>query len=177
VLVLGLGGGSAARVARALAPRARIVGVERDGEVLAAARQAFELDDLDLEVVHDDARAFLACERRRYDLVIDDVFVGRGWHVRKPDWLPEPGLDRMRARLAVGGLLVCNAIDEARAVGTALRRRLPACVGVDIAGYDNRIWVGGPTGLDARSLRRAAATEPLFAETLPRLRMRTWTAR
>src|SRR5262245_40311268 len=46
VLVLGLGGGSAARVARALAPRARIVGVERDPAVLSAALRWFDLDDL-----------------------------------------------------------------------------------------------------------------------------------
>ena len=46
VLLLGLGGGSAARVVRALAPRARIVGVEIDPAVVKAARRWFDLDAL-----------------------------------------------------------------------------------------------------------------------------------
>jgi spermidine synthase len=56
VLVLGLGAGSAARLVRALAPRARIVGGERSAEVLRAARRHFGLDALGVEVVHADAR-------------------------------------------------------------------------------------------------------------------------
>src|SRR5262245_52444627 len=44
VLVLGLGGGSAARALRALAPRAEIVGVESDARVIAAARRFLALD-------------------------------------------------------------------------------------------------------------------------------------
>ena len=45
VLILGLGGGSAARVVRALAPRAEIVGVEFDADVVRAAREHFDLED------------------------------------------------------------------------------------------------------------------------------------
>src|SRR6185295_2505995 len=43
VLVLGLGGGSAARLVRAIAPECRVVGVESSAEVLDAARRWFEL--------------------------------------------------------------------------------------------------------------------------------------
>ena len=46
VLILGLGGGSVARVVRALAPRAKIVGVEMNGAVLRAARRHLDLDAL-----------------------------------------------------------------------------------------------------------------------------------
>ena len=46
VLLLGLGGGSAARVVRALAPRAQIVGVEIDPSVVRLARHWFDLDEL-----------------------------------------------------------------------------------------------------------------------------------
>ena len=51
VLILGLGGGSVARIVRALAPRAEIVGVELDSEVVGAAREHFDLDDLRIRVV------------------------------------------------------------------------------------------------------------------------------
>jgi len=173
VLILGLGGGSAARLVRALAPRAAITGVEHDAEVLRAARRHFGLDALGLQVVRGDARVHLQCTHRRFDLIIDDVFVGRGLRVRKPDWLPEPGLGLAAARLAPGGLLVSNALDEARAVAASLRSRFPGRLCLQIEDYDNRILVGGPEGLDARALRSAARSEPILAATLPRLRIAT----
>ena len=71
VLLLGLGGGSAARVARALAPRARIVGVEIDPSVVRLARRWFDLDALGIEVVVEDARAYLEKCPRRFDAVLE----------------------------------------------------------------------------------------------------------
>src|SRR5690606_16904976 len=65
VLILGLGGGSAARLVRAIAPSAQVVGVELDPAVIDAARRHFELDALGVEVVLDDARRVLERERRR----------------------------------------------------------------------------------------------------------------
>src|SRR4029453_19557369 len=44
VLILGLGGGSAARLGRAVAPRAHVVGVGDDRRVIPVARRAFSLD-------------------------------------------------------------------------------------------------------------------------------------
>ncbi len=173
VLVLGLGGGSAARLLRALAPDARIVGVERDAGVLRAARRHFDLGALGLEIVQADAREFLARERRRFDLVIDDVFVGSGRAVHKPDWLPEPGLAAASRRLAPGGLLVSNAIDEAVGVARWLGERFARVLALRVAGYDNCVLVAGPRSLSARGLRAAVAAEPLLAPTLPRLRLTT----
>jgi len=173
VLVVGLGGGSVARVIRALAPGARIVGVEYSRDVLAAARRWLDLDALGLEVVVGDAHRYLARSRRRFDLVVEDVFVGRGRNVHKPDWFPEPGLGLAAARLAPGGLLVSNTIDEFPAMSRALRRlcRTRVCIGVE--DFDNRVLVGGGAALSARSLRAAVRREPILAATLPRLSFRT----
>lgn len=173
VLVLGLGGGSAARLVRALAPRARIVGVESSGEVLEAARRWFDLDGLGVEVVHADARRYLRRSRASFDLVIEDVFVGESRSVRKPAWLPDPGVAAAVRRLRRGGLLVCNSIDETSRVQRSLRAHFPSTVRIAVEGYDNVIVVGGPTGLAARSLRTAVAGHPLLARTLPRLSFRT----
>ena len=173
VLVLGLGGGSAARVARCIAPRARIVGVERSAEVLRAARRWFDLDALDLEVVRADARSYLATTRRCFDAILEDVFVGRSRAVHKPDWLPEPGLARAARRLRRGGVLVSNAIDEAPAVVRVMRELFPATLRIDIEDYDNHIVVGGPGVVSGRALRAAAAAHPVLRATLGRLSFRT----
>jgi spermidine synthase len=173
ILVLGLGGGSAARLARALAPDARIVGVELDPAVVEVARARLDLDAVGAEVVLADARDFLARERRRYDAILEDVFVGRGDAVHKPDWLPDPG-HRLAARLlAPGGVLVSNALDEAPRVARLLRRLFPALVRIEVEDFDNRILAAGPRGLSAPALRRAAGADPVLRDTVPRLRFRT----
>jgi spermidine synthase len=173
VLVLGLGGGSAARLVRAIAPDSRVVGVESSAEVIDAARRWFELDALDLEVVHGCARQYLRRCRTRFDLVIEDVFVGEGRAVHKPEWLPLPGLAGAARLIHRGGLLVSNALDEARDVARAMRSLFPATVRIGIEDYDNVVVVGGPSALSAVGLRAAAAGHPLLRATLPRLSFRT----
>lgn len=172
VLIVGLGGGSAARVVRALAPRAGIVGIERSREVLDAARRWLDLDALGVDVVVDDARRWLAGSRRRFDVVIEDVFVGRGRGVHKPDWLPEPGLELAARRTRAGGLVVSNALDESAAVGRTLRRLFPGVLRLELADYDNRIWVGGPRILSGRGLRAAVDGHGLLAAAAVRISFR-----
>jgi spermidine synthase len=172
VLLLGLGAGSAARVARALAPGARIVGVEIDPEVVRLAREHFELDALGVEVVQADASAFLARSRERFDAVLDDVFVGSGRAVHKPAWLLAGGLAAAAARVAPGGLLASNALDEAPAVARGLARHFPRVVSIGIEDYDNRVLVGGPPGLSGRALRAAVARSPVLSPSLPALSFR-----
>jgi SAM-dependent methyltransferase len=172
VLILGLGGGSAARLLRAIAPRARLVGVERDRQVIRAARRWFDLDALALEVVESDALAYLRRARRRFDLVIEDVFVGRGRALRKPEGLTHPGLALAARRCAPGGLVVCNTLDESGAVARALAGLFPALLCVEIEDYDNRVLVAGPAGLCARGLRAAVTSHPILSRSAARLRFR-----
>ena len=175
LLVLGLGGGSVARVLRALAPRAQIVGVERDPEVLRVAKRRLGLSALGVEVVEADARVYLARLQRRFDLIVEDLFVGSGRAVRKPDWLAGGALARLAGRLAPGGLLVSNSLDEAPATARVFAERFPATLCLAVRGFDNRVLVGGSAPCTAAALRRALAREPLLAGMLPRLRVRTLT--
>lgn len=170
-LILGLGGGSVARVLRSLAPAATIVGVEIDPDVVAAARARLGLDALGVDVVVGDALSVLRAERRRFDLVVEDAFVGPTRTIRKPDGFPEPLLALAARRLARGGLLVSNTIHEGPDVAAALRAHAPALLAIHVRGYWNRILVAGP-GLDAAALRRAAAAEPVLARSLPALSIR-----
>lgn len=177
VLILGLGGGSVARALRAVVPCVHIVGVESNGEVLRAARRWLDLDELGVEVVEADARAYLTRARRRYDLVVEDVFVGRGRGVRKPDWLPRPGLELARARLAPGGLLVANTLDDSRDVAAELRRLFQARLAIGVEDYDNRIFVAGRRPLSAHVLRAALCADPVLRVSVPRLSLRTLATR
>jgi len=172
VLILGLGGGSAARLVRTIAPRAHVVGVEFDRDVIEAARRHFDLDALGVEVVCDDARAVLAREHRRFDLVIEDVFVGHGRNVRKPDWLPIPVLALAAKRVAAGGVLVSNSIDEAPSVRRAMRSLYAHAIELSVRGYDNRIYAGSTRALDARTLRTAMKADPTLASALAKLSVR-----
>jgi spermidine synthase len=172
VLILGLGGGSAARIARAIAPAAHVVGVEYDPAVVAAARRHFDLDALGVEIVCGDARDVLRRERRRFDLVIDDIFIGAGRAVHKPAWLPLPYLPLAAKRVAPGGVLVSNSIDEARAVRRAMRALRPHVLELRIDDYDNRVFAGSTAALDARALRAAIAASPALAPTLAKLSVR-----
>jgi spermidine synthase len=173
VLLLGLGAGSVAAAVRALSPAALIVGVERDREVLRAARRHFGLDRHRVEIVADDAFAYLRRERRRFDLVIEDVFVGSVRRVRKPDGLLDEGYSLIRRRLAGGGLAVANTIHETPAIVRALRPFGPV-VSLDVHGYWNRVVVAGRDVPAPRILRGRLAAHGPLAPVLPRISVRGW---
>ena len=176
VLILGLGAGSSARLLRRLAPEALIVGVEMDGEVLAAARQAFGLDALGLELHVADARDVLASERRRFDLVIEDVFVGNARSVRKPDWMLRGGLARAWKLVAKGGLLAVNTIHEGVRVRRVLERFGQPILAIGIRDYWNRILVTGEPLPDASEFRRRVGAEPELRESLRAFEIETVSA-
>lgn len=173
IAILGLGGGSVARVVRALAPRAELVGVEISARVLRTARRVFGLDALGVRTVRADARDWLRAASEPFDAILDDVFVGCGPRVRKPSWHGDEGLSLMAGRLAPGGLLVTNTLDEWRGVAEAVRVRFPAALLIEVDDYDNRIVVGGPAGLTGRRLRIAAAADPLLGPSCRAFRFRS----
>jgi len=160
VLVLGLGGGSAARVLKALAPEATMVGVERDRDVVETARRDFGLDGLGMEVVLDDAQHYLERGRRRFDLIVEDIFVGSARTVRKPDWLIQEGLALATEQLARSGILVCNTIDETRRVTRTLQALFPSVVALRHEEYVNTILAASREPLSGRQLRALAGRHP-----------------
>jgi len=181
VLLLGYGGGSAARIVRALCPRAKITGVELDPDVIEAARRHFDVQGLGVDLHCSDARIFLEqaarrCQKEpqaRYDLILEDVFIGRGDAVRKPDWIPAPGHDWARRCLGRGGILVSNTLDEASRVQSALRRSFRSVLQITVEDYDNRILVASDAPLSARGLRQQLTAEPLLKDSLEVLTFRT----
>ena len=172
VLVLGLGGGSVARALRALRPDARIVGVERDPQVLRAARRHFGLDGLGVELLAVDARQYLASETRRFDLVVEDLFVGPARAVRKPEWLLPEGYPRIGRRLRSGGIVSTNTIHETPAVVEAMGAFGGRLVSLEVRDHWNRILLCGRGLPPPRELRRRLERHPGLARVMGRLAVR-----
>jgi spermidine synthase len=129
LLLLGLGGGTAADLYRRLYPNAGVVGVELDAAIVEAGRKwlGVRLDGVD--VVIDDARMFVAAEAAlapgRYDVVILDAFQFPyvPFQLATAEFFAS-----VRSCLAPGGVLMVNAgrYGEGRDVVHAIARTLAA---------------------------------------------------
>ncbi len=172
VLLLGVGGGSVARALHALDARAEIVGVEYDPEVLRLARRHFGLGALGLELVVDDALDYLTRERRRFDLIVEDLFIGPSRSVRKPPWLLGEGYRLIRKRLRTGGIVVSNTIHETPAVIDAMRPLGAPIVSFDVRGHWNRIVAAGRDLPPAREIARLFRGTPQLARPSRKLSFR-----
>lgn len=173
VLLLGLAAGSVGRAVRALDPDAVIVGVERDREVLRLARRHFDLDRLEIDLVVGDALEYLRRERRRFDLIVEDLFVGPSRSVRKPDWLLGEGYRLIRRRLRAGGYVASNTIHEMPAIVRAMRPIGGRIVSLDVRGHWNRVTVCGRHLPPPAGLRRALKARDETSRVLGRLALRT----
>ena len=172
VLLLGLAAGSVGRAVRALDPAAEIVGVELDREVVRLARRHFGLDGLGIELVVGDALEFLRTDRRRFDLIVEDLFVGPSRSVRKPEWLLGEGYPLIRRRLRRGGYVVSNTIHETPAIVRAMRPFGGRIVSLDVRGHWNRVTVCGRDLPPPRVLRAALAARAETGRILGRLALR-----
>jgi spermidine synthase len=74
VLLLGCGAGTVLVLLRRVVPEAELLAVEIEPRVVALARERFGLDALGAELVVGDGLDFVRRTRRRFDLVIDDMF-------------------------------------------------------------------------------------------------------
>jgi spermidine synthase len=172
VLLLGLGGGSVAHAVRGLDPQAELVGVEWDEAVQGLARRHFGIGDLGMEIVVDDALRYLRRERRRFDLIVEDLFIGNAKRVRKPAGLLEEGYPLMARRLRSGGLLSANTIEETADVTHAMRRLGGQVLSLHIRGHWNRILVSGDRLPTARGLRDRLRAHSATSALLPALGIR-----
>jgi SAM-dependent methyltransferase len=172
VLVLGFAAGSVARALRALDPEAEIVGVELNPEVLRLARRHFDLDRLGVELVPGDALQHLRRERRRFDLIVEDLFVGPSRSVRKPEWVADEGYRLIRRRLRPGGYVVSNTIHEAAGIARAMRALGSRVLSLAVDGHWNEVLVSGRDLPAPRALRNALAARPDTARILGRIAVR-----
>lgn len=128
VLMLGLAGGTSFRTLRHLLPDCELTAVDIDGEIIALAREHMRLDESEIEVHIGDAYQWLATNRRKFDVVIDDIYLAGKTDVFRPrSWCPEL-LAHLRRAVAPGGLLAVNLVigKGHRAMQSHTRRILSA---------------------------------------------------
>jgi spermidine synthase len=111
-LVLGLGGGTVVHLLRRRFGPIAAVGVEADAAVLALARAELGLEVAGLEVVQQDALAYVADCRERFDFICVDLF--RGARLER-GILARPFLRRLKALATPGAEIVLNLFEDRRA--------------------------------------------------------------
>jgi len=106
VAILGNAAGTTARAYEHFFPRARVDGVEIDGELSEIGRRYFDMDNPRLHLYHEDARPFLRRIDAQYDVISVDAY-------RQP-YIPfylatKEFFEQVRDRLTPGGVLIVNA--------------------------------------------------------------------
>ena len=179
VLLLGLGGGASLHVLHQLLQPASLEAVEIDATHINIARRWFGIDTTDAQIHHADANEWLQRCRRRFDMVIDDVFVHA---VRATDDPYRPVASEAAWRelllrhLTRDSLLIRNHVDPASAredaiaacadFGTVIECQVSTYCNVVTAAYrksfdlrDARRGTPGPRDLTCRTVRPGLSRE------------------
>ncbi len=124
LLMLGLGGGTSLRTLRHLCPDLSITAVEIDGGMIQLARDFMELDRIGVEVIEGDAYAWLRKNRRKFEVIFDDVYGVTSTDVERPMGSPERLLPDLARCLKSDGIFAANLVTGPghRKVQTGFRR-------------------------------------------------------
>ena len=124
VLMLGLGGGTSLRTLRYLCPDVGITAVEIDETMIGLAREYMHLDGIGMEVITGDAYAWLRKNRRKFDVIFDDVYGVSSTDVERPLASPESLLPDLCRSLNHDGIFAANLVTGPghRRVQTDFRR-------------------------------------------------------
>ncbi len=128
-LLIGLGAGSLAKFLWRYRPQAKLVVVEINPAVVAAARQYFKVPDdpQRLHVEIDDGANYVARSTRRFDLIMVDGFDANA----RPGQLDTPAFYlNCKARLSDEGILAANLLSRRKDYRVSLER-------IDVA-FDGR---------------------------------------
>jgi len=158
ILQIGLGAASLTRFIYATLPEARQTVVELEPVVVGAAQQCFKLppvgERLQIEIA--EGAEWVAASSEEYDLILIDGFDAEG----------ETGnleslsfYQHCRARLAEGGLLVCNFLSRSP-------HFLKSCIALDAAFHGHSCLLPQTPGGNVIALGALAPTTPLDATML-----------
>ena len=158
VLMLGLAGGTAYRVLRHLLPDCKLTAIDIDPEIVALAREHMDLDALNTEVHIADAYGWLEKNKRRFDVVFDDIYLAGKTDVFRPRaWNPEL-LQHLRRAIAPGGLLGVNLVTGVghrtmqSLTRKILRESFPCVRSLTTAAGMNEVLVAGDAVATGRQL-------------------------
>lgn len=117
-LILGLGGGTLARLLHARWGAFPIVGVDDDPAILELARAVGWLPSEELEVVQTDAFDYVRACQERFDYIAVDLFRGEELAARA---FTKPFLRRLRTLLVPRGRLAINLFTDIRMLSRIAR--------------------------------------------------------
>lgn len=161
MLVLGVGGGTVIHQVQALHGPESIVGVELDAQHLALARRYFSLDYPGLQLLNEDAVHFLKTNRRKFDLVVDDVFTDAVGDPERPAPLTAQWMTRLQRALKPGGVLVQNHLTATHANHflrehkRTLQSRFESALAFETPTFENRVIACFPHGVTPKSATTA----------------------
>lgn len=113
ILILGLGGGTVVRIIKHILPKAKIVAIEIDGELVDIARKYMHLQDYPgLEIVIEDAYRYLNMTNKRFDVIIDDIFQTGPEDVYRPEIDPVDVQYLVKRCLKSGGIALTNLVTD-----------------------------------------------------------------
>ena len=123
VLILGLGGGSIAKLVAKTWPEAEITGVEIDEVMIELGEKHLGLKDANVKTVIEDAEAFVAQSREKYDLILVDTYVGYNFPKKFEE---ETFLKAVNKLLTPEGIAVFNRLyfDEYRGMAMRFGKKL-----------------------------------------------------
>jgi spermidine synthase len=163
VAILGNAAGTTSRAYEEFFPRARVDGVEIDGELSDIGRRYFDMNNPRLHLYHEDARPFLRRIDARYDVISVDAY-------RQP-YIPfylatTEFFELARDRLAPGGVLIVNAghpegQDDLEQVLCATMGEVFPNLLRDPIEDTNTLIVASESPLSAQRLRDAVPSLPL----------------
>ena len=122
-LVLGLGGGSAAKLIRKYWKKASIVGVDIDSVFVEFGKKYMQLDRVGADIHIQDATLFIKENKKKYDLILVDMYVG----YEVPEKFIKPAFIKdIKDMLNEKGLAVFNRLyfDEKRKLAEQFNKKL-----------------------------------------------------
>lgn len=118
-LLLGLGGGTAIHQLRALSSVTAITALELDPVHVSVARRFFRVPGPDVELVTGDAIAYVRSNRKRYDVVIDDIFVDAPDDPARPHPVDAAWIQQLIRTTSARGVVIQNHLSPRIARGIA----------------------------------------------------------
>lgn len=110
ILMLGVAGGTALRTLRHLLPEVSLTGIDLDAELIALAEKEMQLEKAGAEIVIDDAYLWMKDNKRRFDVIIDDLYLAGDEDVFRADTCDADWLSLLKRSLAPGGILALNLV-------------------------------------------------------------------
>lgn len=162
ILVLGVGGGTAIHQLQKLLQPKKIVGVEINPVHLKIAKEFFNLNYDNLDLIKEDAITYVSQQQSTYDFILDDIFLEGHNDPYRPVGQSAEWLRSLDNCLSKNGILVQNYLsnkDASRVLKTEnhlLKSCFNSALRLSVPNYDNSVTAFFKTSVSAKCARRNA---------------------